>query len=138
MSDTTGRDQHSMPEAVGLLVARLLLAAIFVHDGLFKLGNYAASAGYARAFGVPDQLLPLAIAVELGCGLLIALGFYTRAAALLLAGFCLFTAAVFHTKFGDRNQLIHFEKNLAVAGGFLSLWVTGPGRLSIDRLFVWK
>ncbi len=118
-----------------LLVARSLLAAIFVHDGLFKIGNYAAAAAYSRAFGVPDQLLPLAIVVEIGCGLMIALGLYTRAAAVLLAGFCLFTAAVFHTKFGDRNQLIHFEKNLAMAGGFLVLAVWGAGRFALERLF---
>ena len=118
-----------------LLVARLLLAAIFVHDGFFKIANYAAAAAYSRAFGVPDQLLPLAIVIEIGCGLLIALGLYTRAAAVLLAGLCLFTAAVFHTKFGDRNQLIHFEKNLAMAGGFLVLAVWGGGRFALERLF---
>src|SRR5262249_47080592 len=102
-------------EQVALLAGRLLLAAIFLHEGISKLGNYAASAAYTRAFGVPEQLLPVAIAIELGCGLLIALGLYTRAAALLLAGFCLLTAAVFHTKFAERNQLLHFEKNLAMA-----------------------
>src|SRR5262249_40079641 len=68
------------------------------------------------------QLLPLAIAVELGCGILILCGYHTRAAALLLAGFCLVTAVLFHTKFGDRNQLLHFEKDLAIAGGLLVLF----------------
>ena len=121
-------------EPCALLIGRVLLAAIFLHDGLFKLGNYALSGAYARSFGVPEQLLPLAIVVEIGGSLLIALGLYTRVCALLLAGFCMFTAIVFHTKFGDRNQLIHFEKNVAMAGGFLVLWVTGAGRLSIARL----
>ena len=85
-----------------------------------------------QAFGVPGQLLPLAIAVELGCGLLILCGYHTRAAALILAGFCLATAVLFHGKFGDRNQLLHFEKDLAIAGGFLVLAALGSGAWSID------
>ena len=125
-------------QAAALLVGRLLLAAIFLHDGAFKITTYAPSVAYARAFGVPDQLLPLAIVVELGCGVLVAVGLYARTSAVLLAGFCLFTAAVFHANFADRNQLIHFEKNLAMAGGFLTLWVAGPGRLSLACWLVRK
>lgn len=126
---TAGLDQAA------LLGGRLLLAAIFLHDGLGKLDNYALAAAYTKAFGVPESLLPIAVAVELGCGLMIALGFFTRAAALMLAAFCMFTAAVFHTKFTDRNQLLHFEKDLAIAGGMLVLAVAGAGRLSIERLW---
>lgn len=119
--------------SAGLLAGRLLLATIFVHEGVAKLGNYAGAVAYTKAFGVPVDLLPVAIAVELGCGVLIALGLYARAAALVLAGFCLFTAATFHAKFGDRNQLLHFEKNLAMAGGLLVLAVSGPGRFRLTR-----
>jgi putative oxidoreductase len=78
--------------------------------------------------------LPLAIAVELGCGLLILCGYHTRAAALLLAGFCLATAVLFHGKFGDRNQLLHFEKDLAIAGGLLVLFAHGAGAWALDAL----
>src|SRR5262245_30184429 len=95
-SDAIGGSLVSNLEQVALLAGRLLLAAVFLHEGISKLGSYGAAGAYTRAFGVPEQLLPLAIAVELGCGLLIALGLYTRAAALLLAGFCVLTAAVFH------------------------------------------
>jgi putative oxidoreductase len=87
-----------------------------------------------QAFGVPGQLLPLAIAVELGCGLLILCCYHTRAAALLLAGFCLATAVLFHGKFGDRNQLLHFEKDLAIAGGLLVLFAHGAGAWALDAL----
>ena len=83
---------------------------------------------------MPGELLPLAIAVELGCGLLILVGYQTRIASLLLAGFCLVTAFVFHTKFGDRNQLLHFEKDLAIAGGFLVLFAHGGGAWALDAL----
>ena len=87
-----------------------------------------------QAFGVPGQLLPFAIAVELGCGVLIVGGYHTRAAALLLAGFCLATAVLFHRKLGDRNQLLHFEKDMAIAGGLLVLFAHGAGAWALDAL----
>jgi len=116
------------------LAGRLLLAAIFLHEAWSKLTGYSAALGYMQAFGVPGQLLPLAIAVEMGCGLLILCGYYTRAAALLLAGFCAATAVLFHTKLGDRNQLLHFEKDLAIAGGLLVLFAHGAGAWAFDAM----
>ena len=71
------------------------------------------------------------LAVELGCGLMILLGFQTRAAAVLLAGFCIVTAVVLHRNFADRNQLLHFEKDLAIAGGFLVLAAFGAGQYAV-------
>src|SRR6476646_10530752 len=121
-----------MPAAA--LVGRALLAAIFLHETVSKLTAYSAALAYMRAFGVPGELLPFAIAVELGCGVLILCGYQTRAAALLLAGFCLVTAVLFHTKFGDRNQLLHFEKDLAIAGGLLVLFAHGGGAWALDAL----
>jgi putative oxidoreductase len=116
------------------LIGRLLLAAIFLHEAYAKLTAYSAAVAYSEAFGVPGQLLPLAIAVELGGGLLIAVGYQTRVAALLLAGFCVVTAVVFHTKLGVRNELLHFEKDLAIAGGFLVLFAHGAGAWALDAL----
>jgi putative oxidoreductase len=87
-----------------------------------------------RRSACPGSCWPLAIAVELGCGVLILCGYHTRAAALLLAGFCLVTAVLFHTKFGDRNQLLHFEKDLAIAGGLLVLFAHGGGARALDAL----
>jgi putative oxidoreductase len=88
-----------------------------------------------EAYGVPALLLPLALAVELGAGLMIAFGYATRLAALALAGFCLLAALVFHTGFGERNQLLHFEKDLALAGAFLVLAARGAGAFSLDALW---
>src|SRR5262245_18530634 len=120
--------------AAAALVGRLLLAPIFLHEAWSKLTGYSGALAYMQAFGVPGQLLPLAIAVELGCGILVLGGYQTCAAALLLAGFCLVTAALFHTKFGDRNQLLHFEKDLAIAGGLLVLFAHGGGAWTLDAL----
>src|SRR5437660_6088568 len=66
-----------------------------------------------------------------------AVGFSSCAAttpALLLAGFCVATAVLFHTKFGDRNQLLHFEKDFAIAGGLLVLFAHGGGAWALDAL----
>jgi putative oxidoreductase len=120
--------------AAAALAGRLLLATIFLHEAWSKLAGYSAALAYMQAFGVPGQLLPLAIAVELGCGLLILCGYHTRAAALILAGFCVATAVLFHGKFGDRNQLLHFEKDLAIAGGLLVLFAHGAGAWALDAL----
>ena len=116
------------------LIGRLLLAAIFLHEAYAKLTAYSAAVTYAEAFGVPGALLPLAIAVELGGGVLIAIGYQTRAAALVLAGFCVATALLFHVKLGVRNELLHFEKDLAIAGGFLVLFAHGGGAWAVDAL----
>jgi putative oxidoreductase len=119
-------------EAAAALAGRLLLAALFLHEAWAKLTGYAGALAYMQAFGVPGQLLPFAIAAELACGLLILLGYQTRAAALLLAGFCVATAVLFHGKLSDRNQLLHFEKDLAIAGGFLVLFARGAGAWALD------
>ena len=116
------------------LAGRLLLCALFLHEAWAKLTGYSAAVAYAQAFGVPGVLMPLAIAVEAGCGLLVLLGYHARAAALLLAGFCVATALLFHTKLGNRNELLHFEKDLAIAGGLLVLFAHGAGRWALDAL----
>ena len=122
-------------EPAALLTGRLLLSGIFLHEAFVKLGNTAGAVRYAEAYGMPRAAIPVAIAVELGCGLAVAFGLFTRAASLVLAMFCLATAAIFHTKLGETNQLLHFEKNLAIAGGFIVLAVHGAGRWSIDRIW---
>jgi putative oxidoreductase len=123
--------QHDV-QAAAALGGRVLLAAIFLHEAWSKLTAYAAAVAYTEAFGLPGWLLPGAIAVELGCGLMILLGYRTRLAALLLAAFCIVTAIVFHRNFADRNQVLHFEKDLAIAGGFLLLFAHGAGAWAID------
>ena len=121
-------------EAAGAWLGRLLLAAIFLHEAWAKLTAYDAAVGYMQAFGLPGWLLPFAIAVELVGGILVIAGLYTRVAALALALFCVATAVLFHNKFGNRNELLHFEKDLAIAGGFLVLAARGGGAWTLDAL----
>lgn len=120
-------------ENVSELGGRFLLALLFLLSGLGKLGAYGATAAYMASVGVPGWLLPAVIATEVLGGLAILLGWKTRAAAALLAGFSLLAALTFHSNLADQVQLIMFFKNVAIAGGFLLLVSHGAGPLSIDR-----
>ncbi|HVB49158.1 MAG TPA: DoxX family protein [Burkholderiales bacterium] len=114
------------------LAGRILIAALFLIAGVGKLGAYAGTQGYMQSHGVPGALLPAVIALELGGGLLIVAGLWTRIAALALAGFTLLAALLFHANFSDATQQIMFLKNLAIAGGFLMLAANGAGAWSVD------
>ncbi|MGB6769258.1 MAG: DoxX family protein, partial [Methyloceanibacter sp.] len=78
------------------------------------------------------MLLPLVILTEVGGGLCILLGLFTRWAAIALAGFCVLTAIIFHWHPDDPMQMINFMKNITIAGGFLVLAGAGPGALALD------
>jgi putative oxidoreductase len=124
----------SSTNAAFALGGRFLLAILFILSGLSKLGAPAATQAYIASAGLPLPLLAYvgAVAVELGGGLLLLAGYRTRAAALALAVFTLVAALFFHNQLGDRNQFIHFMKNLAICGGLLQVYVFGAGGLSID------
>lgn len=115
-------------------VGRILLATIFVFSGIGKLLAPAATIGYIEAMGLPlaGAGLVAAIVVELGGGLLLAVGYKTRLVALALAAFSVVTGLVFHSAVGDQNQLIHLLKNLAMAGGLLQVAAFGAGAFGLD------
>lgn len=115
------------------LLGRFGLSLIFIISGWGKIAGYAATQQYMEAMGVPGALLPLVIALELGGGLAILMGAFTRWIALALAVFSLASAALFHANFGDAAQAINFWKNVAMAGGFLMLAAHGAGMLSFDH-----
>ena len=114
------------------LTGRSFLALVFLLSGLGKIGHYAGTQGYMASAGVPGQFLPLVIALEVAGALAIVIGWQTRLAALALAGFSLLAALLFHAHFQEQIQMILFLKNVAIAGGFLLLFVHGPGPWSLD------
>ncbi|MGO4382267.1 DoxX family protein [Pseudoduganella sp. RAF53_2] len=118
------------------LVARLLLAAIFIVSGIGKIATPAGAIGYISAMGLPFPVvgLGIAIGVEVVGGLMLATGLYTRAVAAILAIFSVVTAVIFHGNIADQNQFIHFMKNFAMAGGLLQVAAFGAGTLSLDAL----
>ena len=138
---TTANTLSTDPASVGApafqkvaeLTGRILLAGIFLLSGLGKIGSYAATAAYMSSAGVPGALLPLVILTEVAGAIAIIIGWNTRIAAFLLAGFTLLAAFTFHSNFADQMQMINFLKNVAIAGAFLLLVANGPGPLSIDR-----
>jgi putative oxidoreductase len=121
-------------ERFGAPLGRLFIALIFVMSGLNKMGSYTNVAGWMEAMGVPGALLPLVIALEVLGGAAIIIGWQTRFVALLLAGFCLMSALIFHANFADQNEMIHFMKNVALTGGFLFLVANGGGNYAVDNL----
>jgi putative oxidoreductase len=120
--------------AVLSLLGRVGLSLIFIISGWGKIAGYEGTQGYMEAMGVAGALLPLVIALELGGGLAIAAGFFTRWIALALSAFSVVSAAIFHANFADPMQAISFWKNIAMAGGFLMLAAHGPGALSLEAL----
>ena len=115
------------------LLARSLMAAIFILAGLSKITGYEGNLAYMASAGVPGFLLPAVIALEVLGGIALAAGFQTRLTALLLAIFSIGSALLFHFNLADPMQFIMFFKNLAMAGGLLLLSNSRPGNWTIDR-----
>ncbi len=116
------------------LLGRIGLSLIFIISGCGKIAAYAGTQQYMESAGVPGALLPLVILLELGGGLAVLSGLFTRWVALALAGFTLVAAVLFHANFADPMQAINFWKNVAIAGGFLMLAAGLPGAFSLDHL----
>lgn len=113
---------------------RVLLATIFICSALGKLAAPDATIGYIESAGLLLATLgfAIAVAVELGGGLMLVLGVKTRWVAAALAAFSIVTGLAFHNALGDQNQLIHLLKNFAMAGGLLQVAAFGAGAFSVD------
>lgn len=121
------------------LIGRLLFALIFVPAGWSKIAGFSGVAGYIASKGVPlpEVCAAIAIAAELGLGLLILVGWQTRWAALGLAIFVAVITPIFHNFWAvpEAQMMMQqqaFFKNLAIAGGLLVLSAFGPGAFSIE------
>ncbi|QLB12985.1 putative oxidoreductase [Bisgaardia hudsonensis] len=115
-----------------VVIGRFFLSAIFITSGFDKIAAYSGTQGYMESMGVPGMLLPLVITFEIFGGLAILLGFKVRLFALLMVGFNLLSAIIFHADFSNQIQMIMFMKNVSIAGGFLMLVAYGAGTYSID------
>src|ERR1700722_3514175 len=114
---------------------RLLIGLPFAMSGLSKLAAYGATTGMISAVGLPFPPLAfaVAVAVELGGGVLLLAGYRVRFVATAMAVFALATAVSFHSNFADQNQMIHFLKNVMMAGGLLQITAFGAGAISLDN-----
>ena len=118
-----------------LAFARLLMASLFVWDGVLQLQNPSATAQYFASVHVPvpGVAVWISVAIHLLAGLALLVGFKARWAAGVLALLCLATAFGVHLPIGDLDNMTHFYKNLVMAGGFIYVVAYGAGSLSIDR-----
>ena len=116
------------------LLGRVMIGAPFILSGLGKLTAHDATVAYISSVGLPLAQLAwlIAIVVEMGGGALLVIGYRARLVATVMALFALATAVSFHRNFADQNQMIHFLKNIMMAGGLLQIVYFGAGPVSID------
>jgi putative oxidoreductase len=124
----------SRTENAAALLGRVAMSVLFIYAGWGKLLAPAATRAMLASHHLPMVKLGwiLAVVVELGGGLAILVGLFTRPVALVLALWCVATALIAHTHFTHRNQEIHFLKNMAMMGGFLYIAAFGARAWSLD------
>ena len=122
------------------LAGRILIAVIFVISGFGKIGGFEGVAGYIGSKGLPmpQVLAALTIALELGGGILLMLGYKTRWVAILFFLWLIPTTLIFHAFWGldpkaAQQMQIHFLKNVSIMGAMLMLVAFGPGAISLDK-----
>ena len=125
-------------EKYGPLLGRVLIAQIFLIAGFGKITHFAQTAGYMSSMGLPmaDVLLTLTIILEVGGGLMILFGFYTRYAAIAFFFWLIPVTLTFHAFWhadaaSMQNQMNNFMKNIAIMGAMVYLAVHGSGPFSL-------
>ncbi|MDX2212009.1 MAG: DoxX family protein [Oculatellaceae cyanobacterium bins.114] len=115
------------------LIARILLSVLFLVSGINKVLHPAATQDYMAAAGMPltGLFLIAAIALEIGAGLSVLLGYQARWGAIALIGFTALATLIFHTNLSDQLQQIMFLKNLAIIGGLLMIVQYGSGTIAL-------
>ena len=114
------------------VLGRIFLSTLFLIEGTNKIFNYEETIQYMENFGVPGYLAIPAIILEILFPLLLIIGYQTKIAALVMAVFTIIVAIIFHTNFDDQMQFITFFKDIAIAGGFIIIFVNGAGKFSVD------
>ena len=114
------------------VLGRIFLSTLFLIEGTNKIFNYEETIQYMENFGVPGYLAIPAIILEILFPLLLIIGYQTKIAALVMMIFTIVVAIIFHTNFDDQMQFITFFKDIAIAGGFIIIFVNGAGKFSVD------
>ena len=114
------------------VLGRIFLSTLFLIEGTNKIFNYEGTIQYMENFDVPEYLAIPAIILEILFPLLLIIGYQTKIAALVMMIFTIVVAIIFHTNFDDQMQFITFFKDIAIAGGFIIIFVNGAGKFSVD------
>jgi len=126
------RPRSAFAEDALLLLARIFLALPFAIFGPMKYFNMAKMQAYIETAGLPGELIWLVIPLQTLGALSIVLGLFARGGAVTLGVFSLVATCLYHTHWEKSGELSQFTKDFAMAGGFIFLWINGPGRLSLD------
>ena len=113
--------------------ARIFLSLLFLIEGIRKISVQDSVIMYMEDYGVPGILFIPSIILEILFPLLIIIGYKTKLAALVMALFTFTVAVIFHTDFYEDMQMVFFLKDLAIAGGFMMIFVYGANKISIDN-----
>jgi len=121
--------------SLAALAGRILLALIFLLSGIEKITGYAMTLGYMTKAGLPfpQVLLVVSVIVEIGCALALIVGWKTRPAAIALVIWMIPVTLIFHNPAAGGDAMIHFMKNVAITGGLLMVFASGPGVWSLGR-----
>lgn len=117
------------------LLGRIALSLTFLLSTVGKITDPAGTQAFMASYGMPltGLLMWGAVAFELVGGLSVLLGYRARWGAVLLAVFLVPATLIFHTGFGEQEQVIHFLKNVAILGGLAYVAVYGAGPFSLDN-----
>ena len=113
-------------------IGRILLSALFLIEGIGKISMQEDVIMYMEDYGVPEILFIPAVILEILFPLLLIVGYKTKLSALIMALFTLTVAIIFHTNFSEGMQITFFLKDLAIAGGFMIIFVYGSNKISLD------
>ena len=112
---------------------RLLLSALFLIEGIGKISMQEDVMMYMENYGIPGILFIPAVILEILFPLLLIVGYKTKFAAFVMALFTFTVAIIFHTDFSKGMEMVFFLKDLAIAGGFLMIFVYGANKISLDH-----
>jgi putative oxidoreductase len=120
---------------IAALAGRILIALIFLQSGIDKFVYYQATLGYMTKAGLPypEVLLVASGVIETACALALIVGWKTRLAAIALVIWMIPVTLLFHNPAAGQEAMIHFMKNVAITGGLLVLFASGPGAWSLGR-----
>jgi len=115
------------------LIGRILLSALFLIEGIGKISMQEDVMMYMENYGIPGILFIPAVILEILFPLLLIVGYKTKLAAFVMALFTFTVAIIFHTDFSKGMEMVFFLKDLAIAGGFLMIFVYGANKISLDH-----
>ena len=115
------------------LIGRILLSALFLIEGIGKISMQEDVMMYMENYGIPGILFIPAVILEILFPLLLIVGYKTKLAAFVMALFTFTVAIIFHTDFSKGMEMVFFLKDLAIAGGFIMIFVYGANKISLDH-----